>query len=117
MKRRIWVPDAHSSNIRHRLGMPWWAVRAPGRWHACRPQTVQLYRDGGVLTATFYCACGAVTDHTGRWHGRNSRRSADPAGLRRDPRTPQPVRARMAAGAAPHSGARRHPSTHRGRPA
>jgi len=84
------------------------------RWRACRPQTVQLSRDGGVLTGTYYCACGAVTDHTGRWVGRNShRRTSDPAGLRREPSTPQPDRARVAAGTTAHPGARRHPRTHR----
>ncbi len=37
----------------------------------------------------------------------------DPAGLRRDPRTPQAVRARVAAGTTPHPGARHHPRSHR----
>ncbi|MPZ67286.1 MAG: hypothetical protein GEU83_17875 [Pseudonocardiaceae bacterium] len=107
---RTWIPDSGDTSIRHRYGMPWWAARLPPRWHACRPQTVQLYRDGGLLTGSCHCACGAVTDHTGRWTGRNTRRHGpDPAGLRRDPRTPQPVRARVAADATPHPGARHHP--------
>lgn len=94
--------------------MPWWTVRIPHRWHACRPQTVVLYRDGKLLSGVCFCACGAVTDHTGRWHGRNTRRHApDPAGLRREPRTSQPDRARVAADAAAHPGARRHPRLQR----
>lgn len=73
-----------------------------------------MFRDGGVLDGVFHCACGAVTDHTGRWHGRNTRRhTPDPAGLRRDPNTPQVARARVAAGTVPHPGARHHPRTHR----
>ncbi len=96
--------------------MPWWTVRVPHLWHSCRPQTVRLYRDGGLLTGTCYCACGAVTDHTGRWHGRNIRRhTPDPAGLRRDPATPQPDRARVAAEPAAHPGARHHPRIQRAR--
>ncbi|MDQ3152973.1 MAG: hypothetical protein M3R63_15105 [Actinomycetota bacterium] len=95
--------------------MPWWAARIPPRWHTCRPQTVQLHRDRGVLTGTFHCACGAVTDHSGRWRGRNTRRSVDPAGLRCGRSTPQSVRARVAADAAPHPGARRHPRSTRSR--
>ncbi len=109
MTRTSWIPDIHDSGTRHRHGMPWWAMRVPHRWHACRPQTVVLFRDGGVLTGACHCACGAVTDHTGRWHGRNSRRSTNPVGLCRGPRTPQSVRARVVAGAAPHPGVRRHP--------
>ncbi|MGH3815111.1 MAG: hypothetical protein ACRDUV_22145, partial [Pseudonocardiaceae bacterium] len=59
-----------------------------------------------------HCACGAVTDRAGRWVDRNSRRrTPDPAGLCRDPETPQPVRARVAAGTPP-PGARRHPRSH-----
>ncbi len=113
MTRRIWIPDAHDSDTRHRHGMPWWAVRVPHRWHACQPQTVVLFRDGGLLSGVCYCACGAVTDHTGRWHGRNSRRSADPAGLRREHLSPQPDRSRVAADAAAHPGARHHPRIQR----
>lgn len=114
MTRRTWIPDAHDSNTRHRYGLPWWAVRMPHRWHSCRPQTVVLFRDGGVLTGIYYCACGAITDHTGHWQSRNTRRHAsDPAWLCREPRTPQPDRARVVAGTTPHPGARRHPRIHR----
>jgi hypothetical protein len=114
---RTWIPDATDGTIRHRYGMPWWAVREPHRWHSCPPQTVHLFCDGGVLSGSCYCACGAVTDHTGRWVGRNTRRNAcDPAGLCRETVTPQPVRAWVAAGAAPHPGACRHLRSHRARP-
>lgn len=75
---------------------------APHRWHSCRPQTVQLYCDGGLLTGTYYCACGAATDPTGRWHGRNTRRYTPEVVLRRDNLTPQPVRARVAADVVTH---------------
>ncbi len=91
-------------------------VRVPRCWHACRPQTVHLYRDGGALTGILYCSCGAVTDHTGRWVGRNSRRSgSDSVGLRREAATSQPHQARVAAGASSHSGARSHARPHRAR--
>jgi hypothetical protein len=107
---RTWIPDAGDTSIRHRYGVPWDVTHIPHRWHACWPQTVQFYRDRGVLTGTFHCACGAITDHIGRWVGCNTRRNAlDPAGLRCGPATPQLVRARAAAGTAPHPGARRHP--------
>ncbi|MDQ3275356.1 MAG: hypothetical protein M3Q39_10100, partial [Actinomycetota bacterium] len=58
---RTWITDAADIDTRHRHGVPWWAARIPPRWHTCRPQTVQLHRDRGVLTGTFHCACGAVT--------------------------------------------------------
>jgi hypothetical protein len=61
---------------------------------------------------TCRCACGAFTDRTGRWVGRNSRKNAlDPAALRSDPETPQPVRTRVAVGM-PDPGALRHPRSH-----
>lgn len=113
-----WIPDRGDTSIRHRHGVPWWSARMPHRWHACRPQTARLYHDGGLLSGTCYCACGAVTDDTGRWVGCNSRRHApDPAGLRRERPTSQPVRAWVAAGTTPHPGSRRHPRTHQARPA
>lgn len=111
---RTWLPNVEDTTIRHRHGVPWWAARVPYRWHACRPQTVHLYSDGGVLTSTCYCACGAVSDHTGRWHGRNRRRSARSTDSRHHAPTPQPAHSRVAAGAAPYPGARRHPGTCRG---
>ncbi|MGH4008277.1 MAG: hypothetical protein ACRDTH_09020, partial [Pseudonocardiaceae bacterium] len=92
-----WVHDK-APNVRHRGGMPWHAAQVPRRWHSCRPQTIELHCANGVLIGTCHCACGAVTDRTGRWIGRNSRRCIpDPAGLRREPEPPQPVRARVAA--------------------
>ena len=98
---RRWVRQADAPDIRHRHGVPWHAAPSPRRWHACRPQTIELYRDGLVFSGTLHCACGAVTDSTGRWRYRNSRRFTDPAGLCRDPRTPQPVRGRVAAAPSP----------------
>ncbi|MPZ67292.1 MAG: hypothetical protein GEU83_17905 [Pseudonocardiaceae bacterium] len=75
---------------------------------------MRLFRDGGLLTGSCYCACGAVTDHTGRWTGRNAQRhTPDPAGLRRETPTPQPVRSRVVAGTTPHPGARHHPRIQR----
>ncbi len=89
----------------------WYAARLPHRWHTCRPQTVELRRDGALLTGTYHCGCGAVTDSDGIWRQRNSRRSPYPAGLCREPESPQTVRTRVAA--ARHSRARRHPRIHR----
>ncbi len=97
-----WVREAGAPDVRHRHGLP---------WDVERPQTVELHREGGILTGTYHCACGAVTDRTGAWRFRNSRRQRDPAGLRGF-RMPQPVRARVVAGIAPHPGARRHPPSH-----
>lgn len=97
LRRAMWVRQPNAPETRHRGGLPWDVAPIPPRWHSCRPQTVELYREGGVLTGTFRCACGAVTDRTGIWRRRNIRRRSDPAGLRGDPRTPQPVRTRAAA--------------------
>ncbi len=107
-----WVREAGAPDVRHRGGLPWDVAPIPPRWHACQPQTVELHHEHGLLTGTGRCACGAVTDHTGAWHHRNTRRHRDPAGLRRH-RMPQPVRTWVAAGSTPHPGARRHPRTHR----
>lgn len=107
-RRATWVRQANDPGTRHRGGLPWDLAPIPPRWHTCRSQTVELYREDGVLTGTFRCACGAVTDRTGVWHDRNTRRRSDPAGLRREPRTPQPVRARVAVPPR-RSGACRHP--------
>ncbi len=101
------MPEAADSSIRHRHGMPWSAARLPHRWHACRPQTVHLFRHGAVLDGVCYCACGAVTDHTGRWTGRNTRRhTPDPDGFRHKHLMAQPDRSRVAAGTTSHPGAR-----------
>ncbi|MGH3669996.1 MAG: hypothetical protein ACRDSH_05095 [Pseudonocardiaceae bacterium] len=98
--------------MRHRHGLPWYAARVPRRWHSCRSQTIKLHHANGLLIGICHCACGAVTDLAGRWIGRNSRRHIlDPAGLRRDPETPQPVRAQVAVDPPP-PGARRHPRSH-----
>jgi hypothetical protein len=70
--------------------VPWDVVPIPYRWHVCRPQTVQLHRERGVLDGTYHCACGAVTDRTGAWRDRNSRRHRDPAGLCCDPKRRSP---------------------------
>jgi hypothetical protein len=106
------VPDALDRDVRHRHGLPWYAAQVPHRWHFCRPQTIQLHRTNSLLIGICHCACGALTDRTGRWIGRNSRkRTPEPAGLRRDPETPQPVRTRVAADTPP-PGARRHPRFH-----
>jgi len=105
-----WVHDQDRPGIRHRGGIPWYAAQIPRRWHFCQPQTIELRRVNGLLIGTYHCACGALTDRTGRWVGCNSRRyTPDPAGLRRDPETPQPVRTRAASGIVPHPGTRRHP--------
>ncbi|MGH3695469.1 MAG: hypothetical protein ACRDRX_16025 [Pseudonocardiaceae bacterium] len=109
---RTWLPDCLDRDVRHRHGLPWYAAQIPRRWHSCRPQTIELHRTNGSLIGICHCACGALTDRTGRWTGRNSRRRIpDPAGLRRDPETPQPVRAWVTAGP-PHPGARRHPRSY-----
>lgn len=80
-------------------------MRVPLRWHACRLQTVELRRVGGSVTGILFCACGAFTDRTGRWVGRNlRRRTHKPAGLHRKPDTPQSVRAPVVTGI-PHPGA------------
>lgn len=87
------MPEALNRDVRHLHGLPWYAARVPCRWHFCRPQTVELRRSHGVLTGIFHCACGAFTDHTGRWIGRNSRRrTPNPPGLQRAPTSPQPAR-------------------------
>lgn len=96
------MPDSLNRDVRHRHGLPWYAAQVPRRWHFCRPQTVELRRTNGSLIGTCRCACGALTDHAGRWIGRNSRRRIrDPAGLRSGPETPQPLRARVAADTPP----------------
>ncbi len=105
-----WMREPGAPGLRHRGGVPWDAMSVPHRWHACRPQTVELYREGRILTGTYHCACGAVTDGTGAWCFRNSRRR-DPAGLRSS-RTPQPVRTRVVAGTVPHPGARHRLRSH-----
>lgn len=93
------MPDSLDRDVRHRHGLPWYAAQVPRRWHACRPQTIELHRANGLLMGTCHCACGAFTDRTGRWVGRNARKNIpDPAGLRRDPETPQPVRTRGGGG-------------------
>jgi hypothetical protein len=106
-----WVREVGRPDVRHRYGLPWDAAPLPHRWHTCRPQTVELYREGGILTGTYHCACGAVTDRAGVWRHRNARRNLDPAGLRGS-RMPQLVHTRVVAGIAPHPGARRHPRSH-----
>ncbi len=106
------MPDGLDPDVRHRHGLPWYTAQVPRRWHSCRPQTIELHRTHGSLIGIYHCACGAITDRTGRWIGRNSRRrTPDPAGLRRDPDTPQPVRARVAADT-PSPCASRHPRSH-----
>ncbi len=107
-RRATWVRQPNAPDTRHRGGVPWDLAQIPPRWHACRPQTIELHRDGGLLTGTYRCACGAVTDCTGAWRHRNIRRRSDPAGLRYDPGTPQPVRAGAAA-PPPRSGLCCHP--------
>ena len=116
-ERSRWTREPGNPDVRHRGGVPWDVVPIPYRWHVCRPQTVQLHRERGVLDGTYHCACGAVTDRTGAWCHRNSRRHRDPAGLCCDPETPQPVRARMVAAASSRHAARRHPRSHRAGPA
>ncbi|HYZ07359.1 MAG TPA: hypothetical protein VE709_01955 [Pseudonocardiaceae bacterium] len=49
------------------------------------------------MTSSGHCARGAITDRTGMWRRRNTRRHPDPAGLCRS-RMPQPVRTRLVAG-------------------
>ncbi len=75
-----WLRQSGAPHVRNRNGVPWHLAPIPRCWHACRPQTIELYRDGPVLNATLHCACGAVTDSTGRWRDRNSRRVTDPTG-------------------------------------
>ncbi|MQA16625.1 MAG: hypothetical protein GEV09_21580 [Pseudonocardiaceae bacterium] len=107
-----WMPAPGHSGVRHRGGVRWDVAPVRYRWHACSPQTVELYREHGVLIGTCRCACGAVTDRTGAWQHRNTRRHRDPAGMRRA-RTPQLVRAPVAAGSVPHPAARHHRRPHR----
>jgi hypothetical protein len=68
------VHDEDGPDVRHRGGTPWYVAQIPRRWHSCRPQTVRLHRANGSLTGICHCACGALTDRTGRWIGGNSRR-------------------------------------------
>ncbi len=108
--RAVPQPDAEQRPGGRGCRTPWTATRGtvmgcPGTRRRSRaagtpagPQTIELHRANGLLVGTCHCACGAFTDRTGRWVGRNSRKNTpDPAGLRRDPETPQPVRARVAA--------------------
>lgn len=75
-----WVHDQNRHGVRYRGAMPWYAGQVPRRWHACRPQTVELQRANGLVVGICHCACGAFTDNVGRWVGRNSRkRTSDPA--------------------------------------
>ncbi|MGH3813242.1 MAG: hypothetical protein ACRDUV_12400 [Pseudonocardiaceae bacterium] len=112
-ERSQWTSEPGNPDVRHRGGVPWDVAPVPYRWHACRTQTGELRREGGVLDGTCCCACGAVTDRAGAWRHRNCRRHRDSAGLCCDPDTPQPVRARVAAGISPHPGARRRPRSTR----
>ncbi len=89
-ERSRWTREPGNPDVRHRGGVPWDVVPIPYRWHVCRPQTVQLHRERGVLDGTYHCACGAVTDRTGAWRDRNSRRHRDPAGLCCDPKRRSP---------------------------
>jgi hypothetical protein len=106
-----WVREAGAPDSRHRGGLPYDFAPILPRWHGCRPQTVELRYDRGVLTGTYRCACGAVADRTGAWRRRNTRRDHDPAGLCRS-RMPQPVRTRVVVGISPHPGAHHHPRFH-----
>lgn len=84
-------------DVQHRGELPWDVAPVPARWRSCQPQTVELYCEGGVVTSSGHCARGAITDRTGMWRRRNTRRHPDPAGLCRS-RMPQPVRTRLVAG-------------------
>jgi hypothetical protein len=108
-----WMREPGAPDLRHRGGIPWDAAPIPHRWHACRPQTVQLYGEHGVLTGTCRCACGAVTDRTGTWRFRNTRRQRDPARPRRA-RIPRPGHLQAVADTAPHPGARHRLRAHPG---
>ena len=54
-RRRVgrWVREVGAPDTRHRDGGPWDIASVPSRWHACRPQTVELHCDRGVLTGTY----------------------------------------------------------------
>jgi len=106
-----WMRTTGGPDVRHRSGLAWDVVPVPHPWHACRPQTVQLHHEGSLLTGSYYCPCGAVTDRPGGWCCRSTRRHRDPAGLCRS-RMPQFVRTRVVAGTTRHSGARHHPRFH-----
>jgi len=103
-----WARAGGGPDVRHRGRLPWDDAPIPRRWHACRPQTVKLHREHGVLTGSDHRAAGAVNNRPGGWRCRSTRRHRDPAGLCRRTRMPQPVRAQVVAGITPHPGARHH---------